>query len=234
MSLLAHLDWLLLPATIITFLLAQQLQKRLHHPLANALLWSMLLWVAILLVSGISFTRYFEVTHWLSDLLQPAVVALGVPLFRQLKAMRRHLPVLIGTTLLSSFCGLLTAVGLGLLFGLEPQLVAAFAPRSVTTPVAVEIAISLQAPLPLAALAVIVTGLFGAIFGLPLLQWLGIKDKRAQGVAMGAASHALGTARCAEVSPVLAAYSALAMVLCALFTTLLAPYLVPWLIRLGS
>ena len=227
-----NLDWLLLPASILTFLLAQRLQLRLRHPLANALLWSLLLWVAILLLLDLPYSRYYAQTHWLSDLLQAAVVALGVPLFRQLKAMRHHLPLLLGVTLLSSGCGLLTAVGLALASGLEAQVVSALAPRSVTTPIAVEIAAKLNAPLALAAVAVIITGLFGAIFGLPLLERSGIRDKRAQGIAMGAASHALGTARCAEVSPALAAYSALAMVLCALFTTLLAPWLVPWLIQL--
>jgi len=227
------MDWLFLPATVATFLLAQRLQLKLRHPLANALLWSMLLWVVLLLTTAIPYSRYMVSSHWLSDLLQPAVVALGVPLFRQLKAMHRHLPVLLTTTLLASLCGLITAVGCARLFGADELMMAALAPRSVTTPIAVEIASKLQAPIALTALAVIVTGLFGAIFGLPLLQWLGIKDKRAQGVAMGAASHALGTARCAEVSPVLAAYSALAMVLCAIFTTLIAPYLVPWLIALG-
>ncbi len=224
------IDWIFLPLTLVIYLLAQRLQARFAFPLFNPVLVTLLSLVALLLLSGIPYTQYNHYSHWLTELLQPAVVALGVPLYQQIHAIKRELPQLMLTISVAVMVAVSSTVVLALMLGAGATIAAALAPKSVTTPIAVLIAEQIGGPQALAAIAVIVTGLVGSIIGVPWLRLLKIHSPKAQGVAMGTACHALGTARVAEEGNEHGAYSALSLVLSAIFSALLCPLLVPWLL----
>lgn len=227
------MNLLYLPFTVLVFLAAVELHKRVSHPLLNPVLITLTVLVAVLLGAGIPYSEYNQGGHWLSDLLQPAVVALGVPLYTQMSALRRELPAMCLTVLLASALAIVSTLVLALLVGASDPVAASLAPKSVTTPIAVLISEQVGGNAALAAIAVIITGLVGAIFGVAWLNRLGIRSAKAKGIAMGTACHALGTARIAEEGGEEGAYSALALVLSAAFSALLAPILVPWLLGLG-
>lgn len=224
------MNLLYLPLTIVIFLACVKLHKRFSYSFLNPLLITLMILVGLLLGVDISYQDYNEGAHWLSDLLQPAVVALGVPLYTQMSAFKRELPAIMITVALASVLAIVSTVLLALLVGATNTVAASLAPKSVTTPIAVLISEQVGGNQPLAAIAVIITGLMGAIFGVPWLKWVGIKSAKAKGIAMGTACHALGTARIAEEGGEEGAYSALALVLSAAFSALLAPIFVPWLL----
>lgn len=229
MSWIMPIFYLLL--TVTTYRLAMVLQQRFQHPLLNPVLISLTLLVALLLLAEIPYQNYMAGAHWLSDLLGLSVVALGVPLFQQLQHIRRELPGVLLVVALSTLFALFSTVILALLVGAEAYIATSLAPKSVTTPIAVMIVEQMQGSPSLAALAVIVTGLVGAIAGLPLLDLLGIHRPKARGIAMGTACHALGTARIVNEGEEQGAYSALALVLSATMSAIFAPLLVPHLIN---
>ncbi|WP_422410435.1 MULTISPECIES: LrgB family protein [unclassified Endozoicomonas] len=213
--------------TVVVYLIAWKLQNRFKYSLLNPLLISILVLVGILLAGNIPYSDYQQGGNWLSNLLGIAVVALGVPLYQQMRDIHRELPGVILVVFISSLFALVSTVILAVLAGADGQVAISLAPKSVTTPIAVMIVDSLNGVPSLTAIAVILTGLMGAIFGLPLLSLLKITDPKARGIAMGTACHALGTARMVQSSLKEGAYSALALVLSASISALLAPWVTP-------
>ncbi|WP_422473522.1 LrgB family protein [Endozoicomonas sp. ALB032] len=213
--------------TVAVYLIAWKLQNRFKYSLLNPLLISILVLVGILLGGNIPYSDYQQGGDWLSNLLGIAVVALGVPLYQQMRDIHRELPGVILVVFISSLFALVSTVILAVLAGADGQVAVSLAPKSVTTPIAVMIVDSLNGVPSLTAIAVILTGLMGAIFGLPLLSLLKITDPKARGIAMGTACHALGTARMVQSSLKEGAYSALALVLSASISALLAPWVIP-------
>ncbi|MEG2039717.1 MAG: LrgB family protein, partial [Hafnia sp.] len=136
------------------------------------------------------------------------------------------------------FIGSVTAMVSGtviaLWMGATPQIAASILPKSVTTPIAMAVAQSIGGIPAISAVCVIFVGIVGAVFGHMLLNLMRISTKASRGLAMGTASHALGTARCAEMDFQEGAFSSLALVICGIITSLLAPFLFPILIHLFS
>jgi predicted murein hydrolase (TIGR00659 family) len=121
---------------------------------------------------------------------------------------------------------------IALWLGATPEIAASILPKSVTTPIAMAVADSLGGIPAISAVCVIFVGILGAVFGHTLFNLLKITTHSARGLAMGTASHALGTARCAEMDYQEGAFGSLALVICGIITSLLAPFLFPVLLHL--
>lgn len=213
--------------TIVLFVTAQLLQQRFPTPLLNPVLVTLVTLLLLLATSGISYQSYNQYSQWLSDLLQPAVVALGVPLYQQLRQIRRSLVAIVPITLIAVAIALSSTVLLSLLIGASEEIAISLAPKAVTTPIAVLISDAAGGVEALTAIAVIIAGLVGAVIGEKWLSLCGVTSSPARGMAMGVASHALGTAQISRSDQVAGAYSALALVLSAIFSALLCPLILP-------
>ena len=195
------------------------------NPLLNPVLIAVVLIVALLFVTGTRYETYFDGAQFVHFLLGPATVALAIPLYRQLDKVRRS----TASVLISITAGSLTAAGsavaLAWLLGGSRDTLVALAPKSVTAPVAMGIAERLGGLPSLTAVLVILTGILGAMLGPMVLNLCRIRDWAARGLAMGTASHWIGTARAMQVNEVAGAFSGLAMGLNALATAVLLPLL---------
>lgn len=223
-------NFVFLPLTIAIYYGAVKLHQHCRHACLNPVLVTLALLIALLLLSGIEYQSYNQYADWLTQLLQPAVVALGVPLYKQLHTIKQELPQIALVVAISAIIAVVSTVVLTLVVGASGEIAASLAPKSVTTPIAVTISQHIDGQAAITAIAVIVTGLVGSIVGQPWLKALKIDSAKAQGIAMGTACHALGTARIAEQGVSHGAYSALAMVLSAVFSALLCPFLVPLIV----
>jgi len=195
------------------------------NPLLNPVLLSIIAIVAILVSTGTSYQTYFEGAQFVHFLLGPATVALAIPLYRQFEKVRRSALALVVSIVAGSVTAAVSAVGIAWLLGGSREALASLAPKSVTTPVAMGIAEQLGGLPSLTAALVIITGILGAIAGPWVLDLLRVRGMAARGLAMGTASHGIGTARALQVSEVAGAFSGLAMGLNALATALLLPVL---------
>jgi putative effector of murein hydrolase len=191
------------------------------------------MWIigAFLLLTGTSYTTYFEGAQFVHFLLGPATVALAVPLYENRKAaLAAILPMLAALAV-----GSVTAIGSVMLLaeaaGLPRTVVVSLAPKSVTAAVAMGISETLHADPSLTAVAVILTGVMGAMIVTPLMNRLGTRDLRARGFAVGIAAHGIGTARAFQVDAVAGVFASIAMSLNALVTSLLVPLAVTLLAR---
>lgn len=192
-----HEIWWSLPLTLIVFFLARKLAARFKFPLLNPLLVAMVVIIPFLLLSGISYDRYFQGSKILNDLLQPAVVALAFPLYEQLHQIRARWKSIITICFIGSVVAMVTGTTVALLLGATPQIAASIMPKSVTTPIAMAVSGSIGGIPAISAVCVIFVGILGAVFGHSLLNLMRIRTKASRGLSMGTASHALGTARCA-------------------------------------
>jgi len=218
-----------LTLTVSVFVSARWLYRRLgRRAWLNPVLLTVLVLVGILTVTEIPYQRYFEGAQFVHFLLGPATVALAVPLYRQLSLLKRY-PMALTVSLL---CGSLTAVASALIIaklaGASNQAMISIAPKSVTTPVAMGISERLGGLPSLTAVLVILTGILGASLGPWLLEKLRISEPMAKGLAMGVASHGIGTGRAVYMGEVAAAFSGLAMGLNGLATAVLLPLIWRW------
>lgn len=193
------------------------------HPLLNPVLLAVLALVALLSLTGTPYQRYFEGAQFVHFLLGPATVALAIPLWRQLDRLRGAWLAILVSLLLGSAAAAASAALVALALGGAPEVVASLAPKSVTAPVAMAISEQIGGLPSLTAVLVIATGVLGAMFGPPLLELMGVVDRAAQGLAIGVASHGIGTARALQLNETAGAFAGLAMGLNALATSMLLP-----------
>lgn len=227
-----HPIWWSLPLTLVVYFAARWLAQRLNTPVLNPLLVSMAVIIPLLLLTGTSYEHYFQGSKVLNDLLQPAVVALAFPLYEQMHQIRARWKSIITVCFIGSITAMISGSALALLMGAKPDIAASIMPKSVTTPIAMAVAESIGGIPAISAVCVIFVGIIGAVFGHSLLNLLGIGTKSSRGLAIGTASHALGTARSAELDYQEGAFSSLALVICGIITSLLAPFLFPVLLLL--
>jgi len=200
-------------------------RKGRMNPLLNPVLLAVLLLVAALTATVTGYPEYFAGAQFVHFLLGPATVALAIPLYRQFERVRRSALALMASIISGSLTAAASAVGIAWALGASRDTLASLAPKSVTAPVAMGITEQFGGLPSLTAVLVILTGVLGAMLGPPLLNLLGIRDWAARGVAIGTASHGIGTARALQVSEVAGAFSGLAMGLNALVTALMLPLL---------
>ena len=224
--------WWSLPLTLLVFFAARRLAAKVKISLVNPLLVSMAVIIPLLLLIQMPYARYFQGSSLLNQLLQPAVVALALPLYEQMHQIRARWKSIIGVCFIGSVTAMVSGTAIALWMGATPQIAATLMPKSVTTPIAMAVSATLGGIPAISAICVLIAGVLGAVFGHMLLNMFKINGKPSRGLAIGNASHALGTARCAELDYQEGAYSSLALVICGIITSLLAPFLFPLLMHL--
>lgn len=231
---LAEQPLLWLTITIGVFWLAKQLYFAVRQfPLLNPVLVSVAAIVGLLAATGTPYDEYFQGAQFVNFLLGPATVALAVPLAAQIETLKRAvLPISIALVV-GALTGILSTLAIGWAMGLDGQMLLSLLPRSITTPIAMGVSDQIGGSPQLTAVFVIVTGILGAAFGLPLLAALGLRDDPiAGGFALGVSAHGIGTARAFEYDQRAGAFSGLAMGLNGTLTAMLVPLIV-WLLGLG-
>ncbi len=219
--------WLIDAASIVLTVAMYALALKLHHrwrwipPIVVAAAPI----VVLLLLLRQSFSTYNHGAAYLTWWLGPGTVALAVPMYRNGLALRRYLPRLALIVLAGSIVGMVTAGLTAWLLGAPLPVVMSTVPKSVTTPIAVEVSRQLGGIPQITVALVIVAGVLGATFGPHLLRLAGIREDRAIGAAMGTAAHGIGTASLIRHSEMQATVSSWAMAAAGVFTSLLGALL---------
>lgn len=215
--------YLLLALTFGAFALFKELQRRTGWVLLNPILLTIASLILFLKLTGISYEAYQEGGQLIEFWLKPAVVALGVPLYLQLEMIKKQLLPILLSQLVGCLVGIVSVVLVAKLLGATPDVICSLAPKSVTTPIAMEVSNTIGGIPSLTAAVVVLVGLFGAVFGFKILTLGRVKSPIAQGLSMGTASHAIGTSAAMEVSRKYGAYASLGLTLNGILTALLTP-----------
>jgi putative effector of murein hydrolase len=176
-----------------------------------------------LMILKLNYQDYRDGAQWLTVLLGPATVALGVPLYQQMHHIRAlWRPILftlpIAALLASGYAMLIAGA-----FGASPEVIASVAPKSVTAPIAIGITEQLGGSVPLIMGGLLITGVMATVFVDLAVRWMNIRDPRIIGFALGLNGHAIGTARAFELGISAGAFASLGMGLTGIFTALALP-----------
>lgn len=218
-----------LPMLTLTFLIywgASRIQKLKGLGWLSPMLVTIAALITLLKVAGISFEKYYESGYLIEIWLKPAIVALGLPLFNELKHIRSQFLTLFLTELAGCVIGIITVVLIASWLGASPEVVKSLAPKSVSTPIAIEISRQIGGIPALTSAIVVVVGMIGAAAGLKMMQWGRVNHAVSQSLSMGTAAHVMGTNRISELSDRYGAYATLGLILNGVLTAFLAGPLV--------
>lgn len=222
-------DYFLLTLTFGVYFLSKLVRKLLRLPLFNPILVSIAFLIIFLRVAHVDYEEYRVSGAKIDFWLKPAVVALGVPLYKQLGSIRREILPILLSQLAGCVVGIVSVVAIARMMGASTQVVLSLAAKSVTTPIAMEVTESVGGIPALTATIVVFVGIFGAITGFRILRYGHIGMPSSQGISMGTASHAVGTSAAMERSMEHGAYASLGLTLNGIFTAILAPYILHWM-----
>ena len=208
--------------SMFAYFLGLKVQKKFKFPLCNTMLVAGFCIIGVLLVLNVSHDTYNQGGTFLSMMVNPATMCLALGIYDKLSLLKKNaIPVLVGCSV-----GVMTAVSsvwvMCRIFGLDRAVTASLLPKSVTMPIATAVAESHGGIVSITIAAVIVAGLIGNIGAPFFIKIFGVKDPLAVGLAIGASSHALGTAKAMEIGKTEGAMSGLAIALCGVMTAILA------------
>lgn len=210
--------------TLAAYRLGRELKQRTAgHALAQPVLVAVVLVGGLISVLGVDYQEYRAGTEIIAFWLGPAIVALAVPLHRQLARLQGFLVPMLVAIVLGSLVSVASVVLLAQTLGADDLLVRTLAPTSTSTPVAILLSDTVGGLPPLSAVLAVIAGILGAVAGPAVLDLIRVHDRRARGLALGAVSHGIGTSRALLEDPAEGAFSGLAMGLTALSTSLLLP-----------
>ena len=208
---------------------ARQFQKRTGWVVLNPILVTIALLILLLKVTGVSYQTYEEGGRYIDFWLKPAIVALGVPLYQNLGQIKRQFLPIFLSQLAGCVVGIVSVVLIASWMGASREVIVSLAPKSVTTPIAMEVCSSMGGIPSLTAAIVVCVGLFGAVFGFKVLEVWHIRNPYSQGLSLGTASHAVGTSRAMEKGDTYGAYASLGLILNGVLTALLTPMILRFL-----
>jgi predicted murein hydrolase (TIGR00659 family) len=221
--------------TVLTFIiyrLAKLVYSKFAVPVFHPLLLAPILLILVIKGVNVSANQYLDATKWLTHLLGPATVAFAVPIYKHLPTIKKYM----GTIMISVTTGTLVAIfstfALSKMIHLKSDFLTSILPRSITTPIAIEVSKEIGGLPTLTTVFVIITGVMGGVMGPSVIKWLSIKTPIAKGLALGMAAHGAGTNKAMEYGEQEATFSSLAMIFAAWITLLWGVLLIPVLIHM--
>lgn len=209
--------------TILLFFIARILYRNRAYLVFVPVFFSVVGCILYLKAFKLPFEVYFEENSPLTFLLGPAVVALGVLLYKQMRMIKTQLIPLIVTVTLGSFLSVTLVAFLAVILHLPRELASSLIPLGITTPIAIEVTQPMGGDPAITSVVVIAIGLMGNMFSPLWLRWFKIKNEAAAGIAIGIVSHGIGTARALQLSETTGVFSGLAMCINGVITVFTAP-----------
>ncbi|MGG0644605.1 LrgB family protein [Sporosarcina gallistercoris] len=214
--------------TIATYFAMTVLYMKIHLPFLVPIITTTVVIILILVLFNIPYETYMVGGQWIDKLLGPAVVSLAIPLFKQRELLKRQiLPILTGV-LAGCLTGMFSGVLLAANAGFSKELVLSILPKSITTPIAMQIATQIGGVPALSAVFVIIAGISGVLLSHYFLAFFKLDTTLGRGIGLGVATHAIGTSKAIEYGEQEASLSSVAMTLSAIFGSMLGP-VIAWI-----
>ncbi|ADE69139.1 LrgB family protein [Priestia megaterium] len=217
-------------ATVALYLVMAKVYVRFSYPILIPVLTTTIFVILLLLTFHVSYDEYMIGGKWINSLLGPAVVALAYPLYKQREMLVKYSVPIIGGVFVGLFAGMISGLVFAEVFGIDRSLILSIIPKSITTPVAIQIATGLGGVPSMTVVFVMIAGFSGVILGPLLLKWIRIKSSLGKGIALGSASHALGTSKAFEYGELTVSMSSVSMTLSAVLGSVFGPIVV-WLFQ---
>ncbi|MCI7803596.1 MAG: LrgB family protein [Oscillospiraceae bacterium] len=204
--------------SLVSYGIGVLLKKKFKSPLLNPLLISIIITIAVLLILGIDYSKYYEGAKYISYLLTPATVCLAIPLYEQVELLKHNFRAIITGIVSGVVTSLCTILALAIVFRFSHEEYVTFLPKSITTAIGMGVSEELGGYVSITAAVIIITGVIGNIFAELVFRMFRIHEPVAKGIALGSASHAIGTAKAMEIGEIEGAMSSLSIVVSGIIT----------------
>ena len=184
----------------------------------NPLLIAIVLVMLLLRGLDIDYAAYNQSARLVSSLLTPATVCLAVPLYEQLQLLKRHKAAILTGVISGVLTSLVCVLVLAMLFGLDHAAYVTLLPKSITTAIGMGVSEQLGGHVSITVAIIIITGVIGNMIAESVCKAFHITEPIARGVAIGTASHAIGTTKAMEMGEVEGAMSSLSIVVAGVLT----------------
>lgn len=208
--------------TLGTYCIGIWLKKVTGWNQMNPLLVSILLSIGFLYATGTSYENYSNGAYIISYMLTPATVCLAVPLYEQIEHLKQNYHAITLGITTGVLASMISILGMVLLLEMDHQAYVTLLPKSITTSIGMVVSEELGGNVPVTILVIVITGITGNIFADKFLRLINIKEPIAKGIAIGSASHVIGTAKAMEMGQTEGAMSSLAIVTSGIFTVITA------------
>lgn len=213
-------------ATFLVFFLMKKVYTYFYHPILFPVFTSAIIIVSILLVFQIPYQTYMIGGQWIDRLLGPTVVSLALPLYRQRELIIKNYKAILTGIGSALFCGIAIVILLSGVLHLKNEYLMTLIPKSITSPVAMQISEVIDGNPTLAAVFVIITGIIGAIIGPVIYKIFKIETPIAKGVAMGSSAHGIGVGKLTEYGEKTLSMGSVSMTLTAVLGAIILPVFV--------
>ena len=204
--------------SLVAYEAGMLLKRKFKLAIFNPLLIAILCVMGVLSLLGIDYDTYNEGGKYISYLLTPATVCLAVPLYEQLELLKKNLKAVAAGLISGVLASLAGVLILAKVFGLSHEQYVTMLPKSITTAIGMGVSEELGGIVTITVAVIIITGILGNMIGETVCKVFHIEEPVAKGLALGAASHAIGTAKAMEMGPVEGAMSSLAIAVAGLLT----------------
>lgn len=209
--------------TIACYALGMFLKGRFKLAILNPILIGVILVIGILTATGVSYDSYMKSAEKISYFLTPATVCLALPLYDKLALLKKSWKAVVIGLIAGVLTSLLCILLLCLVMKLPKEIYATLLPKSITSAIGMDVSVELGGVGSLTVASIILSGIFGSISAEWVFKLARVHSPIAKGLAIGASSHAIGTAKAVEMGKTEGAMSSLALVVCGLVTVVLAP-----------
>ena len=209
--------------TIVIYYICVQIKNKTKNSLLNPLLMTTIIIVTILLLCNIKYDTYNNGAKYISYFLTPTTVCLAIPLFKQIRTLKKNIIAIISGVLAGVLANAAVIVILVKILGMSNELGTSLLPKSITTPIALGVVQELGGLSSITVFAVILSGIIGAVIAPTIFKILKIKEDVSQGLACGTASHGSGTTTALELGEIQGAISGLAITVTGVITTMIVP-----------
>lgn len=209
--------------SLIAFEIGLFIYKKTKLPIFNPLLTATILIIYFLKIFNIDFDTYNNGGQFINIFLGPATIVLAVPLYKKLNLLKENFLPIFSGILVGSLVSVLSVISIATFLGLDNSLTVSLLSKSVTTPIGIEITNSLGGSSSITVLAIVLSGIIGAIVGPTVFKVLKINNPISRGISLGTASHAVGTSKALEIGEQEGAMSSLSIGVAGIVTVFLAP-----------
>jgi predicted murein hydrolase (TIGR00659 family) len=208
--------------TLFAYIFAVFLSNRTKMSLLNPILVSSIIIIGLLNYSPITYEIYDEGASYITKALGPLVVILAVPLYKNKALIKKHKKPIVVGVFSGIFSSIVSVLILSLIFNIDKEIILSLMPKSITSPMALEVSDMIGGIKELTVVFVTITGIIGATIGPLVFKVFGIYNDTAKGIALGAGSHGVGTAKAVEISEEAGAASSLSMGISGVVTIMIA------------
>ncbi len=209
--------------TLMAFEIGLYLHKKTKLAFLNPLLIAITIIIIFLYTTGVSYESYSTGGNLISFFIAPATVVLAVPLYKNFQLLKENaFPILVGI-FVGTLVNLLSLIVIFKTFHLDEKLFYSLIPKSVTTPIGVELSMQLGGIPQITIAAIVISGITGVIMGPVVFKIFKIEDKVAKGIALGTAAHALGTTKAIEEGEIEGGMSGLSIGIAGIMTVIIVP-----------